>query len=123
LNDKVLDAAISNLASKVIENLLEKPWRAYILAYEDGSYVITGGKSQGLSVGDTLDVYAQGKKVKNPQTGMDIALPGKMVGQIKVTSFAGDALNEIALATPLSGDIPRTEDASVYQNYFVQEPK
>jgi curli biogenesis system outer membrane secretion channel CsgG len=123
LNDKVLDAAISNLASKVIENLLEKPWRAYILAYEDGSYVITGGKSQGLSAGDTLDVYLQGKKVRNPQTGMEVALPGKMVGQIKIASFAGDTQNEIALATLLSGDIPRAEDASVYQNYFVQEPK
>ena len=123
LNDQVLDAAISNLASKVIENLLEKPWRAYILAYADGSYVITGSKSQGLSVGDTLDVYAQGKKVKNPQTGMEVTLPGKKVGQIKVESFAGDTLNEVALATPLSGDIPRTEDASAYQNYFVQEPK
>lgn len=28
LNDQVLDAAISNLASRVIENLLGKPWKA-----------------------------------------------------------------------------------------------
>lgn len=123
LNDKVLDAAISNLASKVIENLLEKPWRAYILAYSDGSYVITGGKSQGLSVGDVLDVYTQGKKVKNPQTGMDVILPGKKSGQIKVEGFAGDATNEVAMASKVAGEIPTSDDTAAYQNLYVQEPK
>ena len=123
LNDQVLDAAISNLASKVIENLLAKPWRAYILAYADGTYIITGGKSQGLSIGDTLDVYTQGKKVKNPQTGMDFTLPGKKVGQIRVDAFGDDTQNEVAMASVITGDIPRTEDSAVYQNYFIQEPK
>ena len=121
LNDKVLDAAISNLASKVIENLLGKPWRAYILTYSEGSYVVTGSKNQGLAVGDTLDVFTQGKKVKNPQTGLDLNLPGKKVGQIRIDAFAGDALNEIALASLSSGDLPKSEDATVFQNYFIQE--
>ena len=123
LNDQVLDAAISNLASKVIENLLEKPWRAYILTYADNSYVVTGGKSQGLAIGDTLDVYTQGRKVKNPQTGMELALPGKKVGQIRVESFVGDALNEVCMAAAISGDIPKSEDPAAYQNYFIQESK
>jgi curli biogenesis system outer membrane secretion channel CsgG len=123
LNDQALDAAISNLASKVIENLLEKPWRAYILAFNDGSYLITASKSQGLAIGDTLDVYIQGKKIKNPQTGMDVTLPGKKVGQIKIESFVGDTTNEIAMAAPLSGEIPRSEDATAYQNYIIQEAK
>lgn len=123
LNDKVLDAAISNLASKVIENLLGKPWKAYILAYSDSTYVITGSKSQGLSIGDTLDVYSKGKSVKNPQTGMDITLPGKVVGQIRISSFAGEASNEVALATLVSGDLPKVDDAAAYVGFFVQETK
>ncbi len=36
LNDKSLEAAITNLSSNIIENLLDKPWRAYILGYENG---------------------------------------------------------------------------------------
>lgn len=123
LNDQVLDAAISNLASKVIENLLGKPWRAYILAYSDGNYVITGGKSQGVSVGDTFDVFVEGKKVRNPQTGMDIALPGKKVGQIRVEGFAGDSLNQMALASAISGELPKSDDSEAFKNFFVQEPK
>lgn len=121
LNDQALDAAISNLASKVIENLLEKPWRAYVLAYADGAYVITGGKSQGLRIGDTLDVYAQGKKIKNPQTGMDIVMPGKKVGQVKVESFLGDSTNEVATVSLLSGTLPQSENAADYQNFVLQE--
>jgi len=123
LNDKVLDAAISNLASKVIENLLGKPWKAYILAYADGAYVITGSKSQGLSVGDTLDVYSKGKSVKNLQTGMEITLPGKKVGQIKIDAFTGEANNEVALTSLVSGDLPKVDDAAAYAGFFVQETK
>ena len=123
LNDKVLDAAISNLASKVIENLLGKPWRAYILAHTDGTYVITGSRNQGLKVGDSLDVYSKGKSVKNPQTGMDIVLPGKKAGQLRVESFTGEATNEVALAVPVSGELPRSDDPSVYAAFYLQESK
>ena len=121
LNDKVLDAAISNLASNVIENLLGKPWKAYILAYADGVYVITGSKSQGLSEGDRLDVFSKGKSVKNPQTGLEISLPGKKVGQIEIETFVGEANNEVALTTLISGELPEDESASSYEKYFVQE--
>uniref|UniRef100_UPI004047C004 CsgG/HfaB family protein n=1 Tax=Rheinheimera sp. TaxID=1869214 RepID=UPI004047C004 len=121
LNDKVLDAAISNLASKVIENLLGKPWKAYILAYADGHYVITGGKSQGLKEGDRFDVYTKGRSLKNPQTGLNISLPGKKVGQIEIEMFVGEANNEVAFATLISGELPKDENEVPYEKYFIQE--
>jgi len=40
INDKALDAAITNLASNIIENLLDRPWRSYILGFEDGKIII-----------------------------------------------------------------------------------
>jgi curli biogenesis system outer membrane secretion channel CsgG len=123
LNDKVLDAAITNLASRVIENLLGKPWRAYILAHLDGNYVITGSKDQGVKIGDVFDVFTKGKSVKNPQTGMEIVLPGKKVGQLRVDSFTGEANNEVALAVPTSGELPRAEDPATYSSYYIQESK
>jgi curli biogenesis system outer membrane secretion channel CsgG len=123
LNDKALDVAITNLASRVIENLLEKPWRAYVLAFADGNYVMTGGQKQGLKPGDLFDVFASGKKVRNPQTGTEIALPGKKVAQLKITGFAGDGSDEVSLASLVSGELPQSEDVTIYQNFYIQEPK
>ncbi len=123
LNDKVLDAAITNLASKVIENLLEKPWKAYFLSYQEGAYMITGSRVQGLTIGDNLDICLQGRKVKNPQTGMDITLPSKLIGKVKIDGFAGDKANEVAVVSIISGDIPKSEEPSAYQKYFLQEQR
>lgn len=121
LNDKVLDAAISNLASHIIENLLQKPWKAYVIAYSDGFYVVTGGKSQGVKVGDIFDVLVQGSTVHNPMTNMDITLPGHKVGQLQVAQLSGDGLNEISLTTVVSGDLPKATEAATWTRYVVQE--
>ena len=43
-----------------------------------------------LLPGDTFAVKLRGKKVKNPQTGVLIELPGKQVGTVTVTATAGD---------------------------------
>jgi len=91
LNDKALEAAITNLASRLISSLLEKPWRSYILSFVDGTYLIGGGAHQGLHVGEIFSVISIGRKVKNPQTGMEITLPGHPVATIRVTSFAESA--------------------------------
>ena len=123
LNDKALDVAITNLASRVISNLLEKPWRAYVLTFADGSYVLTGGQKLGVKSGDVFDVYAAGKKVRNPQSGTEIALPSKKVAQLKVTGFAGEGSDEVSLASLESGELPKSEDPTAYQNFYIQEPK
>jgi len=123
LNDKALDVAITNLASRVIQNLLEKPWRAYVLAFADGNYLMTGGPKQGVKIGDAFDVFASGKKVRNPQTGVEIALPSKKVAQLKVTGFAGEGSDEVSLTSLVSGELPRSEDATTYQNFYIQESK
>ena len=61
LNDKAIDAAISDLTSNIIENMLDKPWRGYILGYEDGSLITSGFKSQNIKIGDKFDIYKKGK--------------------------------------------------------------
>jgi len=122
LNDKALDVAITNLSSKIIENLLERPWRSYVLSFVDGSFLISGGAKQGLKIGDLFDVVISGKKMKNPQTGMDITLPGKKIGTLQVLGFAGDSpTNEVAITKLTSGELPQSEDTSAFANYYVQE--
>ena len=90
LSDKAISAAISQLVENIINKCTDKPWRSYILSAEDGAYVIGGGASQGLRVGDVFNVYAKGKSVKNPQTGMMIELPGAKIGKVTVLTMAGD---------------------------------
>ena len=121
LNDKVIEAAIADLASNIIENMLDKPWRAYILAEEDGNLIISGGRSQNVQVGDRFAVMECGKKVKNPQTGMLIELPGKQIGTISVTSTLGDTPeNEISLGQVGSGDVGRYIATGSFQDLYIQ---
>ncbi len=118
LNDKAVSAAISKIVNNIIEKLLDKPWRSYILDYSDGKYIISGGKSQGIQKNDIFAVYKRGKKVKNPQTKRFIELPGKPVGKIKVTVMAGETLNnEVSYCEKTFGNLPKKG----FNNYYIQE--
>jgi curli biogenesis system outer membrane secretion channel CsgG len=106
LTDKAIGVAINQLVENIINSCMNKQWNAYILANEDGSLIISGGKSQGISIGDNYSILSPGKKVKNPQTGMFIELPGKVVGKIKIDLTLGDTpQNEVSMATIIEGDI------------------
>jgi len=90
LSDKAISAALSQLVENIINKCMDKPWRSYLLAEDQGSYIIAGGASQGLAVGDKFNVYKKGRKVKNPQTGMEIELPGTLIGVVTVQTSIGD---------------------------------
>lgn len=90
LSDKAISAALSQLVENIINKCMDKPWRSYILSVEDGTYIISGGTSQGLVAGDSFTVYRKGKVVKNPQTGMNVELPGTRTGVITIQSSFGD---------------------------------
>ena len=90
LSDKAISAALSQLVENIINKCMDKPWRSYILAEDSGSYIIAGGTTQGLAAGDKFNVYKKGRKVKNPQTGMEIELPGTLIGVVTVQTCIGD---------------------------------
>ena len=90
LSDKAISAAISQLVENIIKKCTDQPWRSYILTIEDGSYVISGGASQGIATGDVFNVYVKGKVVKNPQSGVDVELPGKKIGTVTVQMSVGN---------------------------------
>lgn len=120
INDKAISAAISKLVGNIVENLLEKPWRSFILDFENGTYIISGGKSQGIKAGDIFNVYKKGKKVKNPQTNMMVELPGQQIGRIKVQNMTGDTPNnEVSFCIKQTGDLP----VSDFSEYYIQEVK
>jgi curli biogenesis system outer membrane secretion channel CsgG len=103
LDDQALSAAISKLTSNIVGNLLDQPWNAYVLGEQDGFLIISGGRSQGIKVGDRFLLEKKGKTVKNQQTGLMLTLPGKTVGEISVSQLLGSGSNEVSLCTIESG--------------------
>lgn len=115
LNDRAIGAAISDVQSALVSKLDERPWRTAILEVDGRRLFISGGTRQGLRVGDSLAVLQQGQKVKSEQTGFDITLPGKQVGQIRVVSFFGDnETNEGSVAEIVSGDFSDAQKMGLY---------
>ena len=120
LSDKAISAAITKLVENVINKCMDKPWKAYILSVEDGVYFVSGGASQGIETGDEFAVMQKGKQVKNPQTGLMIELPGKVVGKIRIEQTLGDTpQDEVAMASLVEGTI----DANALDKYYVTELK
>jgi hypothetical protein len=122
INDKALEAAITNLSSNVIENLLDKPWRAYILGYDNGYYILSGGKSQYIKPDAVFEVMLEGRKINNPQTNMPITLPGEKVGELKVVQSLGDSpQNEVSLCTLQQGNLQNYVASKDFSKLFVRE--
>lgn len=118
LSDKAISAALSQLVENIINKCMDKPWKSYILSVEDGTYIISGGTSQGLVTGDKFNVYKKGKVVKNPQTGMDVELPGTKIGEITIlTSFGDTPETELSFCT-YEGEILDVENL---MNYYIMD--
>ncbi len=90
LSDKAISAALNQLVENIINKCMDKPWKGYVLSAEDGTYIISGGKSQGIEPNAKFYLYKKGKIVNNPQTGMSVELPGTKLGEFTVLSSVGD---------------------------------
>ena len=90
LSDKAISEAIGQLVENIINKCTDSPWKTYFLSYGPDGILIAGGQSQGIREGMVFSVVSKGRKVKNPQTGIMITLPGKKVGEVRVLSTGGD---------------------------------
>lgn len=121
LSDKAISEAIGQLVENIINKCTDKPWRTYFLTYDADGILIGGGKSQGIRPGDTFEVMSKGRKVKNPQTGIFIQLPGKQVGTVTVTATAGDTPDTEYSTVTFQG--PKPVDTSHLSNYYIIQSK
>lgn len=90
LSDKAISEAIGQLVENIINKCTNSSWKTYFLSYDSDAILIAGGNSQGIKEGMTFAIKTKGKKVKNPQTGIMVTLPGKEVGKVKVIMTGGD---------------------------------
>ena len=106
LNDSAIRQAVSDAISRMSVEMNSRPWQTYILKSEGSRVFVGGGKSQGLKPGMLFSVQTLGEKIKSPQTGAEITLPGQHVAQIRIDSNFGDSdLNEGSVASVVSGSI------------------
>jgi len=120
LNDKAIDAAVSDVLNTLIRKLEEREWRTDILKIDGDQVFISGGTHQGIKKGDVFAVMKRAEKVKSKQSGFGIELPASKVGKIEVVStFGTSESNEGSVAKTLAGDFAGTD----LGNLFVTEPK
>ena len=106
LNDAAIRQAVSDSVNRLTSELSGRPWETYILKAEENLLYIGGGRSQGIRPGMTFAVLTKGVRVKSPQTGAEISLPGRVIAQIRIDSLFGDGeLNEGSAGTVISGSI------------------
>lgn len=115
LNDKAISTAISSVVDGIMQNLLNKPWKSYILSIESDSIMIAGGEKQGIRVGDTFSVFGKGKSIKNPQTGMLIELPGTKIATLKVfNQFGTNYTDEGSICQVINGSLKGVNANDLY---------
>lgn len=120
LNDRAIAAAVSDVLNELITKLEERPWKSDILKIEGDRVFISGGKYQGIKVGDVFSVMVEGEKVKSQQTGFEITLPPTEIGKIKIVSLFGDSeANEGAVGKIISGAFQESRR----EDLFVTESK
>lgn len=122
LSDKAISEAIGQLVENIINKCTDKPWRTFFLSYDDDAQLIAGGASQGIKAGDTFAVKTKGKKVKNPQTGVMIELPGKQIGTVTVSATSGDTPETEYSFVSFTGN-GTTIDAAKLTDYYIEEIK
>jgi curli biogenesis system outer membrane secretion channel CsgG len=114
LNDKAISSAISDLLGRLVTKLQDRPWQTDILKVSGKQIVIAAGAHQGLKVGDQLQIYKAGEKIKNPQTGFMIDLPPTAIGTLQVSSLFGDSETNEGAICDLTGGSVGTAQAGLF---------
>lgn len=106
LNDAAIRQAVSDAVSRLSAEISTRPWQTYILKADAGRVFLGGGKSQGIKPGMQFSVQTQGEKIRSPQTGAEIVLPGQQIALVRVDSIFGKSeLTEGSVASVVSGSI------------------
>lgn len=106
LNDSAIRQAISEAVNRLSTEMAGRPWQTFFLSADQGQYFVSGGKAQGLRPGMFFSVQTLGTKIKSPQTGFDITLPGREIALLRIDANFGDSeATEGSVGSLVSGSI------------------
>jgi hypothetical protein len=106
LNDAAIRQAVGDAVNKLSVEMNTRPWETYILKADGNRLYLGGGKSQGVRPGMQFVVQTKGERIKSPQTGAEITLPGQPIAQIKIDTLFGESeLNEGSVASIVTGSL------------------
>jgi curli biogenesis system outer membrane secretion channel CsgG len=106
LNDAAVRQAVSEAVSRLSVEMDSRSWETYILKADGNRLYLGGGKRQGIQPGMMFVLQTKGERIKSPQTGAEITLPGQPIAQLRIeTLFGENELNEGAIASITSGGL------------------
>lgn len=106
LGDTAIRQAVSDAIAKISAVVNQQTWSTAILKLDGDKVYIGGGKSQGIKEGMVFRIETLGEKVKSPQTGAEITLPGQTIASLRINTLFGEGeLNEGSIGTIFNGSI------------------
>ncbi len=118
LGDTAIRQAVTDAIAKISAVVNKQAWTTYILKVDGSRIFIGGGKSQGIKEGMVFNIETSGEKIKSPQTGAEITLPGQTIASLKITSLFGEGeLNEGSIGTILNGSIANQKISDLQIRY------
>jgi hypothetical protein len=87
---KAIDLGLDDIFDGFLRQLDLLEWTATVARVEGGSLYLNAGKSSGLRIGDTLEVFEPGKEIIHPVTNFSLGwTTGQLKGVIRVTDLFG----------------------------------
>ena len=87
---KALDACLDDILDGILRYMDLLDWTTTIARIDGQNFYINAGRSSGLRIGDTLEVFEPGKEIIHPTTNISLGwTTGKSKGFIRVTELFG----------------------------------
>ncbi|MBI5418700.1 MAG: hypothetical protein HZA60_01300 [Deltaproteobacteria bacterium] len=102
LEGKAFRAAVGKFIDNLIRKMASIEWSGKVAAVEGDEVTVNAGRKTGLSPGDRLRVYGEGREVIDPDTKVSLGRkPGKEKGEVVVKEFFGE---DAAVCRLVSGE-------------------
>jgi len=85
-----IDFTLRSVTDGILRGLAGLEWSTSVASVDGDKVYLNAGKLSGLKADDILEIYAIGREIRHPVTGLSLGrLPGQLKGTIKVGQFFG----------------------------------
>jgi TolB-like protein len=108
VDPKSLDDIQRDVIEKVVLKVVDAIYPVRIIAVNQDGVAVNRGEGGGLSVGDTLDTYAEGEQMVDPDTGEVLGSEETKTGRVRITQvLAKFSKGQVLAGAPAVGQICR----------------